>query len=86
MSCRVYLKNVECGGLHFKPLILNYSAVVIGSDVDPHWLFMDPAPQNLMNADPDQKPDPDPDPAQWNQQTDFKPSFKNQEEKNKICT
>ena len=23
------------------------------SDVDPHWLYADPDPQNLMNADPD---------------------------------
>ena len=26
------------------------------SDVDPHWFYADPDPQNLMNADPD--PDP----------------------------
>ena len=24
-----------------------------GSDVDPNWLYADPDPQNLMNADPD---------------------------------
>ena len=23
------------------------------SDVDPHWLYADPDPQNLINADPD---------------------------------
>ena len=23
-----------------------------GSDVDPHWLYAEPYPQNLMNADP----------------------------------
>ena len=24
------------------------------NDVDPQWLYADPEPQNLMNADPDQ--------------------------------
>ena len=27
--------------------------ISIVSDVDPHWLYADPVPQNLINADPD---------------------------------
>ena len=37
-------------------------------DLDPHWLYKDSDPQNLMDADPD--------PGQWEHQIDFKSSFK----------
>ena len=30
-----------------------YYNLQITSDLDPYWLYKDPDPQNLMNADPD---------------------------------
>ena len=30
-----------------------YYTIQITSDLDPYWLYKDPDPQNLMNADPD---------------------------------
>ena len=42
---------------------------IYSSDVDPHWFYADPKPQNFMN------------PGQSNHQIDFTPSFKSREKK-----
>ena len=51
--------------------------IYLSSDVDPHWSYADPDPQNLVNADPD---------PGWiqdkNHKIYFKQSIKRQEEKN----
>ena len=45
--------------------------MITNSDVDPHWLYADPDPQNLMNTDQD--------PGQQNHQIDLKSSSKSRE-------
>ena len=52
----------------------NQRDILVCSDVDLHWSYANPDPQNLMNAEPD--------PGQQKHQIDINPSLKSQEEKN----
>ena len=50
--CICYANTVLGGGMEARDDIHHWRGKT--SDLDPHWLYADPDPQNLANADPGQ--------------------------------